>query len=205
MTTAPRLGLPVFTAPDGLVYVDRDGFTDQTLPRWRRLYDPLAVRRRSRLRLITHLGLGMAIVSAAGALGFVVVRSLRGSVDGGANLVVGLLGGCVVGRWGTLFRVLFVRPRTTPPPIVPVPAQVLLTQFPAPGSVDIWRWSMAVSAEEEERRTIGYETYVERPSDVASARAARDRYAATYRAYASAAAEMGVPRRDPAVTLDDVP
>jgi len=128
-----------------------------------------------------------------------------GSVDDGASSMIGLLGGCVVGVWGTLVRVLFVRPRTTPPPIVPVPAQVLFTHVPTPGSTDVWRWAMAVSAEEEERRTIEDETYVERPSDAASARAARDRYTATYCAYASAAAEMGVPRRDPAVTLDDVP
>ena len=205
MTTAPRLGLPVFTAPDGLVYVDRDGFTDQTLPRWRSLYDPQGIRRRARLRTITHLGPGLVIVATAGALGFVVVRSLWGLVDDGASSMIGLLGGCVVGLWGTLVRVLFVRPRTTPPPLVPVPAQVLLTHVPTPGSMDVWRWAMAVSAEEEERRTIGYETYVERPSDAASARAARDRYTATYCAYASAAAEMGVPRRDPAVTLDGVP
>jgi hypothetical protein len=202
VTTAPRLDLPVFTAPDGLVYVDRDGFTDQTLPRWRRLYDPVAVRRRFRVRAITHLGLGMAVVATAGALGLVVVWSLWGSGDDGANLVVGLLGGCLVGLWGTLFRVFFVRPRATPPPIVPVPAEVLLTHVATSSSVDVWRWSMAVSAEEEERGTIGYERYVERPSDAASASAARNRYAATYRAYASAAAEMGVPRRDPAVPLD---
>jgi len=77
VTTAPRLGLPVFTAPDGLVYVDRDGSTAQTLPRWRSLYDPQGIRRRARLRTITHLGPELVIVATAAALNFVVVRSLR--------------------------------------------------------------------------------------------------------------------------------
>lgn len=81
----------------------------------------------------------------------------------------GFLVGCVTGVLGTLIRVLFVRPRTTLLPNGPVPAELLLPQATTPNSVDVWRWSMALTAEDDERRTVGYETNGPRSSDAASA------------------------------------
>ncbi|QWS32309.1 hypothetical protein [Curtobacterium aetherium] len=69
-------------------------------------------------------------------------------------------------------------------------------------AADVWRWSDAVTAEEAARRTIGYETFVERPPDLARAEQARERYTALYRAYVEAAQELGVPFREPEVPLD---
>jgi hypothetical protein len=192
----------VFVAPDGDVYVDRDGPGAATLRRWRDRYDPVAVRRRQRraawgwalLALVT-----IALVGAAGlGIGVLVAGpSLRATTFGA--------GGAVIGVWvwiGTEFMVTSGGPRSTPGSVVPVPGEVLAAAPADASPADVWRWSVAVTTEADRRRTIGYETYVERPFMQEQADRAREQYAAVYRAYVETARELGVPLREPEVPLD---
>ncbi|PZE93390.1 hypothetical protein [Curtobacterium sp. MCBD17_008] len=192
----------VFVAPDGDVYVDRDGPGVATVRRWRDRYDPVAVRRRQRraawgwtlLALLT-----VALVAAAGlGVGLLVSGSfLRATVFGA--------GGVVIGIWfclGAASVLISGDPRNAAVPVVPVPAEVLTAAQADASAADVWRWSVAVATEADRRRTIGYETYVERPHMQKQADDAREQYAVVYRAYLEAARELGVPPREPDIPLE---
>jgi hypothetical protein len=191
----------VFVAPDGDVYVDRDGPGVATLRRWRDRYDPVAVRRRARSVVWTRTLLALvtvALVAAAGlGVGVLVAGpSLRATTFGA--------GGALIGVWiciGTAFVVTSGGPRSTPGSVVPVPAEVLAAAPAGASPADVWRWSVAVTTEADRRRTIGYETYVERPFMQEQADRAREQYAAVYRAYVEAARELGLPVREPEIPL----
>lgn len=188
----------VFVAPDGDVYVDRDGPVAATPQRWRDRFDPVVVRRRQRRATWKWTLLGMATVIlvavVATGIGFLVAgSSVRVVAFGGAGVVVGI--------WVCIGSGLRA-PRAVDVPVVAVPA-VVLSAAPADASArDVWRWSVAVRAEEEHRPSIGYETVVERPGGQVRADQARERYAEEYRTYVAAARELGFPAREPAVTLD---
>jgi hypothetical protein len=188
----------VFAAPDGGVYVDRDGPRGDTLQRWRERFDPVTVRRRARRAAWRWAVLGVATVALVAALasgiGFLVL--------GSSIRVVAFTGvGVVVGIWSCIGFGLR-EPRVADAPVVGVPAEVLAAAPADASAGDVWRWSVAVRAEEVHRATIGYETAVERPGDQVRADQARDRYAAEYRAYDAAARELRIPTREPAITLD---
>ncbi|PYY40132.1 hypothetical protein DEJ32_06355 [Curtobacterium sp. MCPF17_046] len=191
----------VFVAPDGDVYVDRDGPGAATLRRWRDRYDLVAVRRRQRRAAWGWVLLAVATVALAAAVGLgigvlVAGPSLRATTFGA--------GGAFIGVWvciGTAFVVTSGEPRSAARAVVPVPA-VVLAAAPADASpADVWRWSVAVTAEADRRQTIGYETYVERPFMQEQADRAREQYAAVYRAYVETARELGLPLREPEIPL----
>ena len=193
-------GAPVFRAQDGRVYVDRQGPAVDTLTRWRRLYDPTTVRRRA--RIVGALPLLVFIVGyvVGGALGVVVAPLLMP----GEDRVVAWLAGVVVGGVVLAVPALFVvasrglRPDRR---VVVVPDEVVECAPQGSSATAIWRWSTAIADEAAERPTIGYETYVERPPDMARAARATERYSRVYRDYRAAAAELGFPARDPAIEL----
>ncbi|WP_181439589.1 hypothetical protein [Curtobacterium sp. MCBD17_032] len=192
----------VFVAPDGDVYVDRDGPGVTTLRRWRDQYDPVAVRRRQRRAAWGWTLLALLTVGTVAAAGFgvgllVSGSFLRGTVFGG--------GGAVIGIWVCYGAASVLTSGDRPSaavPVVPVPAEVLAAAPAAASAADVWRWSVAVATEADRRRTIGYETYVERPHMQKQADDARERYAAVYRAYLEAARELGIPPREPDIPLD---
>lgn len=192
----------VFVAPDDDVYVDRDGPGVATLRRWRDRYDPVAVRRRQRRAAWRWTLLALLTVALAAAASFgigvlVAGPSLRATTFGA--------GGAIIGVWiciGTAFVVTSGGPRSASGAVVSVPAEVLAAASADSRPADVWRWSVAVTTEADRRRTIGYETYVERPSMQAQADRAREQYAAVYRAYVETARELGLPLREPEIPLD---
>jgi hypothetical protein len=188
----------VFVAPDGAVYVDRDGPSGGTLQRWRDRFDPVTVRRRQRRSTWRWILLGLATVAlvtaVASGIGLLVTGpSVQAIAFGSVGVVVGIGGAVLFGPR---------EPRVVEVPVVAVPTVVLAAAHPDAGAADVWRWSVALQAEDDHRAFVGYETAVERPGDQARADQARDRYAAEYRAYVAAARELGIPVREPAVSLD---
>lgn len=200
MIDPERADSPFFRAPDGRVYVDRDGPAADTASRWRRLHDPAGVRRQDRLATASVLAVFAIGYMAGGAFGFVVAPPLLpGDEPVVARLIGVVLGGGVVAVPAMLFA--FFRSAAPDRRVIPVPDEVLQHAPPAASTSDIWRWSVAVIDEAAERRTIGYETNVERPTDVARADRATARYGEVYRAYLTAAAELGLRPREPAINL----
>ncbi|QQD75718.1 hypothetical protein I8920_12980 [Curtobacterium sp. YC1] len=193
-------GAPVFRAPDGRLYVDRQAPAVDTLTRWRRLYDPIAVRRRA--RIVGTLPLLAMVVGyvVGGALGVVVAPLLMP----GDDRAVAQLTGVVVGGGVLAVPALFVvagRDLRPDRRVVVVPDEVVERAPQGASAAAIWRWSTAIADEAAERPTIGYETYVERPPDLARAARATERYSRVYRDYRAAAAELGLPAREPAIEL----
>ena len=195
----PHPRLPVFQAPDGGWYVDRDGLTAATERRWRHAFELLTIRRHARLASLAGLLRAVLLLVGCVALGAgvgIVVGDLSEAVVVGATI------GALVGIWFALLTMLGTRPDSAPGPVVRVPEEVLLTQVTGPSPRRVWLWSTALDAEARARETIGYEVEVERPAQLASAARARAGYAATYRAYVEPATDLGLPLRAPAVPLE---
>ena len=199
---SPHPRLPVFQAPDGGWYVDRDGLTVATEQRWRQAFEPRTIRRRARLASLAGLLRSVLLLVGCAALGAGV-----GIVVGDSSeaVVVGAASGALVGVWVALLTMLGAQGSAAPGSVVRVPEDVLLTQVTGPSPRRVWLWSTALDAEARARETIGYEVEVERPAQLASAARARARYAATYRAYVEAATDLGLPLRAPAVPLEPQP
>ncbi|MBT1674670.1 hypothetical protein [Curtobacterium aurantiacum] len=137
---------------------------------------------------------------AGGAFGFVVAPPLLPGDEPAVARVIGVvLGGGIVAVPAMFFA--FSRGAAPDRRVIAVPDEVLQHAPRAASSSDIWRWSVAIGDEVAERRTIGYETNVERPADVARADRATARYGEVYRAYLTAAAELGLRPREPAIDL----
>ena len=196
---SPPPRLPVFQAPDGEWYVDRDGLTAATERRWRQAFESRTIRRHVRLTSLAGLLRAVLLLVGCAALGAGVDFVVGGSSEA---VVVGAAIGALVGVWVALLMRLGAQPEAVPGPVVRVPEEVLLTQVTGPSPRRFWLWSTALDAEARARATIGYEVEVERPAQLASAARARARYAATYRAYVEAATDLGLPLRAPAVPLE---
>jgi hypothetical protein len=195
----PHPRLPVFRAPDGGWYVDRDGLTAATERRWRQACEPRMIRRRARLASLAGLLRAVLLLVGCAALGAGVDIVVGGSSEA---VVIGAAIGAVVGVWVALLTMLARQGAAAPGPVVRVPEEVLLTQVTSPSPRRVWLWSTALDAEARARATIGYEVEVERPAQQTSAAKARARYAVTYRAYVEAATDLGLPLRAPAVPLE---
>nr|BFF14321.1 hypothetical protein GCM10025699_56240 [Microbacterium flavescens] len=213
----PHPRLPVFRAPDGEWYVDRDGLGPGSERRWRAAFDAATVRRR---RLLAGLGvvlrsvlLAVACASAGALVGVVVGGSgvLPGVGTRGADfasagdptgVIVGGALGLLVGIGVAIGVMLATQPDGAPGPVVRVPEEVLVADVDGPPPRRVWLWSTALDAEATARRTIGYEVEVERPAQAASAARARARYAAIYGASVEAARDLGIPPRAPAIPLE---
>lgn len=194
-------GSPAFTAPDGLVYVDRAGRSEATARTWREEHDERTLARRATRRTWTAAGAhvaGYVVVGGAAAWG---VHALWPSSGVLAVLVLAGVG------WpaGYLLADRLVRRSDPPaePRTVRVPDTVLAHAPQTASPEDLWRWSVAFGDEDGARPVIGYETSVERPADVARAAAARARYTRQYEAYRTAARELGLPVREPAIPLGE--
>ena len=191
---------PVFVAPDGSPYVDRDGPSGETLRRWQRQHDPVTRRRQEARRAWAGLATAAVVVLAAAGAGLLVVLTVWGPRGDGWNVVAGSCVGALIGT-GITLGLLFSRPTRADEEatVVAVPDEVLRAPVDRPTSEQVWRWSRAVTAEAEHRRYIGYEQQFERPGDERRIRATRAAYEAEYRAYRVAAEEMGVTPRESAL------
>lgn len=199
MIVPDQPGSPAFTAPDGLVYVDRAGRTETTARTWRSEHDERILARRATRRTWTAAGAhvaGYVVVGGAAAWG---VHALWPSSGVLAVLVLAGVGWAA----GYLLMRPLVRRFDAPvePRTVRVPDAVLAHAPQTASPEDLWRWSVAIGDEDGARPSIGYETSVERPPDVARAAAARVRYTRQYEAYRTAARELGLPVRAPAIPL----
>lgn len=182
------------------MYVDRDGPAPDSASRWRRLHDPAGVRRRSLLATAFSVAIFAIGYTTGGAFGVVLAPMLLPGEEPAVARVIGvLLGGGIV----AVPAMLFASYRSALPDrrVLLVPDEVLEHAPRGASCSDVWRWSISIGDETAERRTIGYETHVERPADVTRAARATARYGEVYRAYLTAAAELGLRPRDPAIDL----
>jgi hypothetical protein len=149
---SPHPRLPVFQAPDGGWYVDRDGLTATTERRWRQAFEPRTIRRRARLASLAGLLRAVLLLVGCAALGAGVDIVVGGSSDA---VVVGAAIGALVGVWVALLTMLGTQPDSAPGPVVRVPEEVLLTPVTGPSPRRGWLWSTALDAEARARETIG--------------------------------------------------
>lgn len=144
----PHPRLPVFRAPDGEWYVDRDGLGPASERRWRAAFDAATVRRRRRLAglgvVLRSVPLAVACASVGALVGVGVVGGsevLPGVATRGADLavvgdptgvVVGGALGLVVGIGVAIGVMLATQPDGAPGPVVRVPEEVLVADVDGP-------------------------------------------------------------------------
>jgi hypothetical protein len=185
---SPHPRLPVFQAPDGGWYVDRDGLTATTERRWRQAFEPRTIRRRARLASLAGLLRAVLLLVGCAALGR---RSGRRCRDRCPRRSLGRPSDDVgdAARLGSRAGGAGARGGAPHPGHRPQPATWLALEHGA-------------RRRGPSTRDDRYEVEVERPAQLASAARARTRYAATYRAYVEAATDLGLPLRAPAVPLE---